>query len=161
MSSSTAPLANRQKSLPRARRFVTGRRLETRDRSKAARAHAEKYDHPNESEFAAPEYVDQYGRQYRVAYAPRLGGWNPGAPVPARPADARAPAGIVRLWVRLRRGVPNQWWYAATRDDEGRHLVLRPVAPGLPTATAEVLRADRAGPGRRTGVVVARTDADL
>jgi hypothetical protein len=150
-----------KKSLPRARRFVAGRRLERRERSPSAQRQAAQFDHPNESEFDAPEYVDQYGRQYRVAYASRTGGWAPGERVPPRPVEARAPAGVVRLWVRLQRGVPNQWWYAATRDDASRVLDLRAVAPGLTGTSIEVLRAEREGPRRRTGVVIARTGGEL
>ena len=142
------------------RRLIAGRRLERRERRPVERQ-AALVDHPNESEFGAPEYIDEYGRQYRVAYLTRIGGWLPGTSIPPRATHGRAPIrladGTLKLWVRLKRGDPSRWWYAG----QPRRLELTAVQPGLRNHIIDVRFAFRERPSRRTGYINAVADEDV
>jgi len=149
--------------MKRDRAIVAGRRLERRE-GRPAERQAAAANHPAEGEFGQPEYVDQFGRQFRVAYLDRLGGWLPGSPVPPRPTHAPAhvdPAAPVKLWVRLRRGDTARWWMPGSMEPANSRLALKPVAPGLRPCTAQVVMAYRERPSRRTGFVLVRSEQPL
>lgn len=132
--------------------FISGRRLENREK-RASLLQAAQADHPNETEFGEAEYVDEFRRQYRLAYLNRLGGWEPGKPIPTRPKDARVlqgPHGSVKLWVRLKRNRVADWY---TMNHGRERLTLRPVLPGLMPCTVQIVYAFRDRPSRRTGFV--------
>lgn len=134
---------------PRAKQFYGGRRLERRERDPAAVRQAERLDHPNEQEFGAAEYVDEDGRQYRVAYLNRLGGWEPGAPVPPRPKGAKPlrDGRRIKLWLRLKRGEAQRWYKG------GESIKLYANRPDLSDREIQVQMADRGAPQRRTGLM--------
>lgn len=137
--------------------IVAGRRLERREKP-PVEAQALRANHPNQSEFGEPEYRDELGREYRVAYVDRVSGWLPGSPVPAAPvAPASAPATELRLWVRLRRGrTRDDWWNSV---DVPKHVTLKPLKAHLHPLTIDVTSAERDRPTRRTGSVAARVVA--
>jgi hypothetical protein len=105
-----------------------GRLQENRD-TPAGRYRAARFDYPNQSEFGSAEYIDRWGREYRLAIASKLTGWKPGSRVPKRPLDYQVPArgdGLVKMWVRFPSGAS-----AAMRKFEvGDELDLMPLMPG-------------------------------
>lgn len=139
---------------PRGPQYRAERRTEQRGTSAAARRSAALNDHPNQSEFGAADYVDDVGRQYRIAHLHRLGGWTPGVPVTPRPHDAPAltnARGHIKLWVKLKRGRAHVW--PPLHAPQHKPLLLRPVAPGLSEQRVRVSALHVTRPGQRTGAV--------
>lgn len=130
-------------------RLKTGRQAEARDRH--GRYYAQ-HNHPNQSTFGVPEYVDVAGRQYRIAYR-QPAGLPPGAVMPPRPPTTpamRDGVGRVGLWVKQRRGTPSREAW----DLIGKVVTLDPVQPGLPALTIRVdSHTAGAVPRERTGTV--------
>lgn len=138
----------------REKQFYPERRLENREKKKNEKKQAQ-FDHPNESEFGAPEYVDQYGRQYRVAFLPRLGGWLPSTAIPPRSLaslDPETQQSTLKVWIRLKRGDPARWFWSANPE----RISLEPVMPGLKAQEIEVRQAMRVNGRRRTGFLMVK-----
>jgi len=159
-----------------ARRVLPGERerrhAEVRDTQRGAYA-AARMNYPGEREFGAAEFVDDEGRQYRLAYAHKLGGWPPGTVVPPRPPDARViegPGGRCRLWLKVPRGRPwrerARLWFGTGTGADTRvrlHPVTADSATRLPldvrVAEVEHERARRTGAVMVQGAVDADADA--
>jgi hypothetical protein len=108
---------------------------------------------PNAGEFGQAEYVDEEGRQYRVALGTRTD-YPPGKAIPPRAyaqEATRNAQGHAKLWVKLPKGAAGSWFAQVP----GRMPIVRltPVKPGLPALTVRVAAAFRVRPTLRTGVV--------
>lgn len=151
-----------------AARIRAGRRLEGEDRY--ARYHRALHDYPSSGEFGVPDFVDDEGRRYRIAYTTRRP-WAPGERIPPRPHDA-APIthpqnqSQVKLWVmlpkaRARFGAnaprptdPGRWFDGQRLGAGGCYQAMRGVRATAPFVI-QVHSAHRADPRHRTGYVYA------
>ncbi len=140
------------------RAALMGRRLERLEFSAAARRQAERADHPNQTEFGAPDYVDDDGHEYRLVTRmeaqSRLGGWAPGDPMPRATGRTSADElmdGPQKLWVRLKYGDPGRWEQVA---DEYTARRLQPLHLDCDPIYVRVVSAFRDSPRRRTGYII-------
>jgi len=136
------------------RTALSGRRLERREFDPSARRQAERFDHPNQTEFGEPDFVDDAGHQYRLPFASRLGGWTPGEPLPVVRGSmsvsdlAQEPQ---KLWVRLKYGNASQW---EDLVDETHVRRLQPLRLDGEPLHIRVMAGQRDGPRRRTGYII-------
>ena len=139
---------------PRGEQFYDERRL-ARQLTPKGLYEAAHENHPSQSEFGTPEFIDALGNEYRLATSERPLGWAPGKPVPlVTDHDQRARTvnkgdGVVRLWVRIPHGSgPNGWTLRA-----GVTLTLQPVVAAQQGQTVHVISATRRRVNGRTGSV--------
>ncbi len=139
--------------------FYSERELDRRTapgpRGKKAREQAERSNYPSQHEFGESEYIDEHGREYRVAYLNKMGGWPPHTVVPPRslidPQHLKAATSGNRkcCWIKIRRGHHEDWPITTPT----RTILLRPVRAGLTTQLVRVVGAFRDNPRGRTGLV--------
>ena len=132
-----------------------GRRAEARARRpwEAAR-----HDAPSAGEFGDAEYVDDEGREYRVALTPQRPTLAPGEKLDARTRDTpliRNGAGHVKVWLRLKKNTPltkrAPWPSRAQRG--GHALRLWPQHDGLRMQWTTIRSSLPPRTGGRTGTV--------
>jgi hypothetical protein len=141
--------------------FHTDRELERRfdpgTKGKKARNNVLKRNYPSQHEFGPAEYMDNMGREYRLAYLDRMDGWPPHTLIPPRELRnvdqiraAKRGASRTALWVQLKQGRSMMDW---PETSVARTIELRPMLPGLAPQLVRITEAYRDNARGRTGLV--------
>lgn len=106
------------------------------------------------------EWVDAFGRQYRLALYQHPMEWTPGVAIPLfdplkrqEIMEQQVKQGRGRLWVRLDKGAGPDAWFTPGELAMHQEVTLRPVMDGVPPLEIHLMTAQRRLPKGRTGLV--------